>query len=85
MLPSLLSGLKNTMKIFLRTNGSIVINVDVDKEQNVDIENNISSEPVVWMKNFMAFFLSWDEADNMAELILVFGVTKVKCLLQNDI
>ena len=39
---------------------------DVDKEQKVDNENNISLEPVVWMKNFMAFFKAESKLGNMA-------------------
>ena len=65
---------------------------DVDKEQKVDIENNITLEPLVWiMKSFMAFFKAvrkqhGNVTDFKTELNLVFGVTKVKWLtspLQN--
>ena len=65
----------------------------IDKEQKVDIENNITLEPGVWMKNAVAFFKAENKQHNMAisltsrqNWISFFGVTKVKwltCPLQN--
>ena len=66
---------------------------DIDREQKVDIENNITLEPGVWMKNAVAFFKAENKQHNMAmsltsrqNWISFFGVTKVKwltCPLQN--
>ena len=52
---------------------------DIDKEQQmVDIENNITLRPVIWMQIFVAFLKAESKQNNMAmsvtktELILVF-------------